>query len=115
LGFWEKFGDDFGSNRGFWSKNGGWRVSLWDLGKIGKVETFENVRKHSKTFKNIQKYSNFEWKRLKIFENLQKCAAFEHTFLRIWYLVFSIWYFGDLQLDGVIKYISICVYTNVLH
>jgi len=57
LGFWEKFGDDFGSNRGFWAKNGGWRVSLWDLGEIGKVETFENVQKRSKTFENIRKYS----------------------------------------------------------
>jgi len=71
LGFWEKFGDDFGSNRGFWSKNGGWRVSLWGLGETGKVETFKNVRKRLKIFKNIQKHSNFEYKRSKIFKNIR--------------------------------------------
>ena len=72
MGFWGKFGDDFGSNHGFWAKIGGWGVRLWVLGKIGKVKTFENVRKRSKIFENIQKHSNFEWKHSKIFENIRK-------------------------------------------
>jgi hypothetical protein len=46
--------------RGFWAKNGGCGVNLQGLGKIGKKKTFKNVRKRSKIFKNIQKYSNFE-------------------------------------------------------
>ena len=41
------------------------------FGKIGKVETFENIRKHSKTFENIRKNSENDVKRLKIFENIQ--------------------------------------------
>ena len=69
MGFWGKFGDDFGSNRGFRAKNGGWGVRLWGLGKIGKVKTFENVRKRLKIFENIQKYSKNDAKRSKIFEN----------------------------------------------
>jgi len=44
------------------------------LGRIGKKKTFKNVRKRLKTFKNIQKYSNFEYKRSKIFKNIQKFA-----------------------------------------
>jgi hypothetical protein len=72
LGFWGKFGDDFGSNRGFWAKIDGCGVRLWVLGKIGKVKTFENVRKRLKIFENIQKHSNFEWKHSKIFEKFSK-------------------------------------------
>jgi len=44
----------------FGGKNGVWWVNLLSLGKIGKKKTFKNVRKRSKTFENIQKYSNFE-------------------------------------------------------
>jgi len=40
------------------------------LGKPGKKKTFKNEQKRLKTFKNIQKYSNFEWKRSKIFNKL---------------------------------------------
>jgi len=32
------------------------------------------VQKRSKTFKNIQKHSNFEYKRLEIFEKIRKCV-----------------------------------------
>jgi len=38
-GFFEVF---FEGDVCFWGKNGVWWVSLWDLGKIGKAETFEN-------------------------------------------------------------------------
>ena len=48
LGFFEVF---WGGDVGFWGKNGGWGVSLWGLGKIGKAETFKNVRKRLKIFK----------------------------------------------------------------
>jgi len=44
------------------------------LGKPGKKKPFKNVRKRSKIFENIQKYSNFEYKRSKIFKNIQKFA-----------------------------------------
>ena len=33
---------DFADYTDFWGKNGGWGVSLWGLGRIGKVKTFEN-------------------------------------------------------------------------
>ena len=42
---------DFADYMDFWVKNGGWFVKLWGLGKIGKAETFENVRKRLKIFK----------------------------------------------------------------
>ena len=49
-GFFEVF---FEGDVCFWGKNGVWWVSLWGLGKIGKAETFENVRKRLKIFENI--------------------------------------------------------------
>jgi len=39
------FGVNFGGSVGFWGKNKGRWVGLEGLGKIGKVETFENVQK----------------------------------------------------------------------
>ena len=49
----------------FWIKGMG-KKSIKSAGVLKWV--FENIRKCSKTFKNIQKYSNFEWKRSKIFD-----------------------------------------------
>ena len=60
------FGGYFGGDVGFWPKNGGWGVNLRGLGKIGKAETFGNVRKRLKIFENLGK----------IFENL--CKTFEN-------------------------------------
>ena len=54
----------------FGGKNGVWWVNLLSLGEIGKKKTFKNVQKRLKIFKNIQKYSNFEYKRAKIFEKI---------------------------------------------
>ena len=64
--FWGFFRGDVG----FWGKNGVWWVNLLSLGEIGKKKTFKNVQKRLKIFKNIQKYSNFEYKRAKIFEKI---------------------------------------------
>jgi hypothetical protein len=68
LGFFEVI---FQGDVGFWGKNGAWWVNLQGLGRIGKKKTFENVRKRSKTFKNIQKYSKNDGKRSKIFKNIR--------------------------------------------
>jgi len=57
LGFFEVF---FRGMLVFGGKNGVWWVSLLSLGKIGKKNLSKNARKRSKTFENIQKYSNFE-------------------------------------------------------
>ncbi len=60
-----------GGDVDFWGKNGAWWVNLQGLGKPGKKKTFKNVRKRSKIFENIRKYSKNEWKRSKIFKNIQ--------------------------------------------
>ena len=46
----EDLATDFTDYTDFWGKNGGWFVKLWGLGRIGKAETFENIRKRLKTF-----------------------------------------------------------------
>jgi hypothetical protein len=46
----ENSATDFTGYTDFWVKNGGWFVKLWGLGKIGKPETFKNVRKRLKIF-----------------------------------------------------------------
>jgi len=52
------FNHFFGVEVDFWGKNGDWGVSLQRIGGLGKIKTFENVRKYSKN----------SAKRLKIFE-----------------------------------------------
>ncbi len=64
----------FGGNIGFWVKNGDWGVKLQLLGKVGKIETFKNVRKHSKIFKNIQILSGNVQRYLKKFDNFFRIA-----------------------------------------
>jgi hypothetical protein len=52
LGF---FGVIFGGCVGFWAKIKGEGVKLQRLGKIGKIQTVENVRKRLKTCENMRK------------------------------------------------------------
>jgi len=55
-----KLGVNFGGHVGFWVKNEDQGVNLQGLGRIGRKKTFKNVRKRSKIFENIQKYSKNE-------------------------------------------------------
>ncbi len=63
-------GVDFRGCVGFWVKIKGEGFRLQGLGEIGKIKTFENVRKRLKTFENIRKRSKNGVKRAKICKNL---------------------------------------------
>jgi hypothetical protein len=63
------------------------------LGKAGKEKTFKNIRKRSKTFKNIQILSGNVQKYLKIYKNVQLLST-HFCVSGIWYFVFG---WGDLE------------------
>ena len=66
-----KFSYFLGLDVGYCAKNGGRRVSLQGLGKIGKARTFENVRKTHKIVEKLRKFAKNDVKRSKIFENVR--------------------------------------------
>ena len=83
LGFFKVF---YEGDVGFWSKNGTLWVNLQGLGKIGKAETFENVRKRLKN--DVKRLKN-DVKRLKIFENVRVLNKNEQRMCAFLQLFFS--------------------------
>ncbi len=48
-----------GANPCFWVINGGWHVSMHNLGDIGKIKTSENEQKLAKILINSEKFNFF--------------------------------------------------------